>query len=137
MSYLGDEKAKGNGTDWNEGGEECYDEESEEDSDQERDDEDEPTLRYARIERSVPEALKKDSTSAISVSDNWIAHIQATCISRTLKAKRRPERIGCLQNLSLRCISSQLRLSSSHFLIHNRTKNSCSFGATTASISTF
>jgi vacuolar protein sorting-associated protein 41 len=79
MSYVG-EKERENGRDESseeeddedgESGEDEDDEDDEDDSDEEDDDDDEePTLKYSRIEGSVPEVLKKDSASAISVSGN-------------------------------------------------------------------
>ena len=45
------------------------DEETDEDEDDEADDEDEPALKYERIGGSIPDLLKKDTASALSIAN--------------------------------------------------------------------
>ena len=55
----------------NEEGEEEEEEEEEEESEEEEDDE-EPSLKYERITGAVPDLLKKDSASALAVSNKLL-----------------------------------------------------------------
>ena len=45
------------------------DEETDEDEDDEGEDEDEPALKYERIGGSIPDLLKKDTASALSIAN--------------------------------------------------------------------
>ena len=46
--------------------------EEEEDDDDDEDDDEEPALKYERLTGAVPELLKKDSASALTVSHKFM-----------------------------------------------------------------
>ena len=73
--------------------EEEEDDESEEEDDDDEEEEEEPALKYDRITGSIPDLFKKDSASALSVSNNFMV----CCIcAKWVKSDEMPRLSECI-----------------------------------------
>jgi len=54
--------------------------EEEDEEDEEEEDDEEPSLKYQRITGAVPDLLRKDSASALAVSNKLLVYFNNTCM---------------------------------------------------------